>query len=39
MIDIKPCLLAPMLDILMKHQGKRKEKKDSLNMKFKKRDQ
>jgi hypothetical protein len=26
--DTKPCLLAPKGDILMKHEGKRKEKKD-----------
>jgi hypothetical protein len=39
MIDMKPCLLVPMLDTLMKHEGKRKAEKDSLEMKIRKRDQ
>jgi hypothetical protein len=38
MIEMKPCLLVPMLDTLMKHEGKRKEEKDSSKMKIKKKD-
>jgi hypothetical protein len=38
MIDRKPCLFAPKWDMLMKHEGRRKAKKDFPKLKIMKGD-